>query len=109
MAAEILQLALISAPITCLALALLGYRKKLQLGITFCAGVVSAMLACAILVLLNMQLSLYVHDAFIIPLALLLDFVLIGLGVGFSWKLLLKTLIAHAIAAVIVCFILLII
>ena len=94
MAATILEAALVWALLSSTVFWVLGYSKKIEIGITFCAGVVSVMLSCAILVILNETLDIDFLEWLVIPLTIVLDFVLIGLGVGFSWKLVWKTLAA---------------
>ncbi|MBQ3938997.1 MAG: hypothetical protein II724_06580 [Clostridia bacterium] len=94
----ILESALILAPLTALALVILGYRGKLHFGITLCAGIVSIMIAFAAVALVYLHLF-NLSLLWALPLAVLMDFALLGVAFGYSWKLLLKTLLAFAMAA----------
>ena len=69
----ILESALILAPLTALALVILGYRGKLHFGITLCAGIVSIMIAFAAVALVYLHLF-NLSLLWALPLAVLMDF-----------------------------------
>lgn len=95
----VLQIALLMAVFSAAAFALFGYCEKLEIGAAFCAEVVAVMLTCAVV----LDWFGFWGDLFplwLLLVAVMLDFLLMAAAFGFSWKLLLKTLAANGIAAV---------
>lgn len=98
----LLEVSLLTAVFTSLGAALLGYSEKKEMAVVFLASVVSVM--PTLFAALYLSFVLARDFAFIIPAAILLEFVLIALAFGFSWKLLLKMLIANIIAVAVLIF-----